>query len=298
MSLKWKVFWSVSLALIVFFQACGIHDWRELVISLEDEKQMGREFDSLVKIGHGDVLEPGESLFDPGSDPAKKALYEYYQERAKEIVNVIDSKDLEALLPSGYTKNNFFEFKIINSKQVNAFAVPGGYVYFYTPILKTFQSEAELAGVMAHEIGHVVLHHSRDRIVKQVGASVIIDALLGNGMGALLASLGTNVWLMQNSQSDEFQADSMGFYYTNKIGISSKGLSDFFARGLDTNAQGKCKNPDKESSVLDVFSTHPPSCERIEKNLDRIAKNAQNFPSDKNKPNGKSFTQLVSDAKL
>jgi len=296
MSNKWKFFWAISLVSVVFFQAC-VHSWEELLISLEDEKKMGQDFDKLVRAGDPQVMQPGESVFAPRTDE-QTALYNYYQARAKEIVNAIDQKDLEALLPSGYTKNNFFEFKIINSKTVNAFAVPGGYVYFYTSILKQFQSESELMGVLGHEVGHVVRHHSREGMVKQVGASAIISIFLGDGIAGLIGALGAQFWLLSNSRDNELEADESGYEYTNKIGISSRGLSDFFARGLETNAQGKCKDPSKESSIFDVLSTHPPSCERVEKNLNRISKSGQNLPMDKNTYDGKSFTQLVSEANI
>jgi len=317
MSSKWKLFWAASFALVVFFQACGMHSLEELFVSTSDEKKMGREFDSLVRREDRQVLSSGEKLFDPSTD-AEKELFDYYLARGKEIVNAIDSKDLQALMPSeklcrnnngknenervACTKDNFFEFKIIKSNQLNAFAVPGGYVYFYTKILKSsgsgFRSESELMSVLGHEVGHVVLHHSRDAIVKQVGASTIIELLLGDGMGSTLANLGANFWLLGNSRENESDADVKGFEYTNKIGISSQGLSDFFARGLKSYdpATGKC-DEGKESSSTDAFSTHPPSCERVNNNTARMKAVNQNFPKDVHtSPSGKTFTELVTAA--
>jgi predicted Zn-dependent protease len=306
MSNKWKVFWAVSLVFVVFFQACGMHSWQEMLVSTADEKQMGREFDSLVKRGDPSVIKTGESIFTPRT-AADTVLYDYYQARAKDIMNAIDTKDWEALLPSSNecgspkqkcTKNNFFEFKIIKSSTKNAFAVPGGYVYFYTAILKDFKSESELVSVLGHEVGHVVKHHSRDRIVTAIGASAIIDLLLGPGVWGTLASISASFWLDANGQKDESESDVLGFYYTNKIGISSEGLSDFFSRGLKSYdpATGQC-DENKESSILDVFSTHPPSCERVNNNTKRIKDSGQNFPKNKNYSNdGKSFTELVTAA--
>jgi len=312
MSNRWRIFWVASFTLVIFFQACGMHSWEELLVSTADEKKMGREFDSLVKIGNKEVIDVSkESLFDPNRATADElVLWNYYQQRGKDVVSKIRKVDLDALIPTNEplcgaskakcNKDNFFEFNIIKSKTVNAFAVPGGYVYFYSAIMTQFQSESELMSVMGHEIGHVVLHHSRDRIVKQVGASVIIDALLGDGMGAMLASLGTSLWLQSNGQGDESQSDSMGFYYTNELRISSVGLTDFFARGLKSyDPVTKYCNEDKEGSILDVFSTHPPSCKRVNDNTDRIAKSGQTLqthPKDKNSVNGKNFKQLVSAA--
>jgi len=307
MSNKWKIFWPASFVFVVLFQACGMHSWEEMIISKADEKRMGREYDSLIQIGHKDVMAAGEHIFIP--DPNNRAqvdLYKFYQDRAKEVVNVIKRSDLDALLPSSNecdkkkcTKDNFFKFQLIKSKSVNAFAVPGGYVYFYTPILKEFKSESELVTVLAHEVGHIVMHHSRERMVKQVGASMIIDALLGDGIGALLATLGTNIWLMQHSQENEFEADSLGFYYANEIKISPLGLGHFFARGLKSynHETGACDEK-KEGSVLDVFSTHPPSCERVNRNRELVRNSGNNWPLDKNTENGKNFVQLVNAAGL
>jgi len=310
MSGKWKVFWVASLAFVVLFQACGMHSWEEFVVSKEDEKRMGREFDSLVRAGHPDVMASGETLFEPNGSE-QQAFMDYYKARGREIVNVIDAKDVDALIPTNSnlcgggsskqkcTKDNFFEFQIIKSSQLNAFAVPGGYVYFYTPILKFFDSEAELMGVLAHEVGHIVMHHSRDRMVKAAGATIGISVLLGEGIGALLATLGSSVWLMGHSQANEFEADSVAYYYTNKIGVSSIGISDFFGRPLETDEKGNCKNPEKESSVLDVFSTHPPSCERIQKNNDRIAKSGQTLSTHPlNRKELGDFAELVRAANL
>jgi len=301
---KWKIFWAASLAFVFLFQACPMHSWQEVLVSTSDEKQMGREFDSLIRIKDKSVMSAGEEIFVPQTS-AEHELYNYYQARAKEVVNVIDKKDLEALLPSGRecnnktcTRDNFFEFKIIRSKTKNAFAVPGGYVYFYTAILKDFRSESELVSVLGHEVGHVVRHHSRDRIVKAIGASAIIELLLGPGIGGTLAQLGAGFWLNSNGQDNESESDEYGFYYTNAIGISSQGLSDFFGRGLATYEpdKGIC-NEKKESSALDVFSTHPPSCQRVNNNTVRIWISGQSLPKDKNySSDGKSFTQLVAAA--
>jgi len=322
MSNKWRFFWVASFTLVIFFQACGVHSWEEFFVSTTDEKKMGREFDSLVRDRHKDVMNSNEELFEPNT-AEERELYDFYLARGREMVKVIDKKNIDAVLPSGKLcrdnngadrkqkvtckKENFFEFKIIRSTQLNAFAVPGGYVYFYTEILKEnnknkngFKSESELMSVMGHEIGHVVLHHSRDKIIKQAATKGVIDILLGDGIGSVIASLGANFWLLGNSRDNESEADVKGFEYTNKMGISSQGLSDFFARGLKTYKPdtGECDEK-KEGSILDAFSTHPPSCERVNNNRKRMEAAKQNFPKDLNtSPSGKTFTQLVRDAKI
>ena len=295
MSNKWKIFWMVSFASVVLFQSCGT--WEELFISLADEKKMGREFDSLVRINDPQVINAAkkEKLFEPSGPQTE--FWNYYQTRAMEIVRYIDDKDFKNLLPNSEklcrnsitnsitnakdavtcNKNNFFEFNIIESTQINAFAVPGGYVYFYTAILKKFESESELMSVLGHEVGHVVRHHSRERMLKSAAVNTLISVFLGDGIAGLIGLLGANFWLLDNSQDNESESDELGFYYTNKIGISSEGLSDFFGGGLESYdpATGKC-NEKKEGSLFDVFSTHPPSCERVNNNTKRIKDSGQN----------------------
>jgi Putative Zn-dependent protease, contains TPR repeats len=321
MSNRWRFFWVASFSLVIFFQACGMNSWEELFISTADEKRMGREFDSLVRDRNPEVLNSkyGEVLFEPVTQ-AEKDLYNFYLARGKDMLGVVDEKDIKALLPSEKlcrnnngadrnqkvtcTKDNFFEFKIIKSTQLNAFAVPGGYVYFYTEILKKdnknkngFQSESELMSVMGHEIGHVLLHHSRDRMIKAAGVSAVIQIFLGDGIAGLVGLLGANFWLLDNSRDNESEADVKGFEYTNKLKISSRGLSDFFSRGLKSYSfeTGKCDEK-KEGSFLDAFSTHPPSCERVNNNKKRMEKVGQNYQMDINTLGGKYFTQLVRDA--
>ena len=92
-------------------------------------------------------------------------ISKYIDSLNKKIAEQIPDEDWDHLLPQGVRKE-FFKFAVIESETENAFAVPGGYTYFYTAILKNMKTEAELIGVMGHEIGHVVKHHSRDRILK------------------------------------------------------------------------------------------------------------------------------------
>jgi hypothetical protein len=325
MSNKWKVFWVVSFALVLFFQACGLHSWEELLISKTDEKVMGREFDSLVRVKHKDVVDPAkEELFIP-TTAAEIELYNYYRERAQEIVSKISNDDFNSILVNeklcrselkdlsklddadrrkekvACNKNNFFEFNIIRSPTINAFAVPGGYVYFYTNILKNFRSESELMSVFGHEVGHVVLHHSRERMAKQAALYGGIDVLLGGGLGGVIAQAGGALWLLGNSRDNESEADVMGFNYTNAIGVSSVGLSDFFGRGLKSyDTITRTCDPKEESSWLDALSTHPPSCNRVQANTERIQKaNQTEETHPKNRVhNGKTYRDFVEAAKL
>ncbi|MDR2580320.1 MAG: M48 family metalloprotease [Fibromonadaceae bacterium] len=307
MSKKWKFFWVAALAFVIFFQACGLESVQVFIFDADTEKKMGREFDSLVVVQgyEGDFL-----LERGGMTQGQQELYDYYRERANEVLEQLSDSDWKSLLPKGNlcgpypsktecTRENFFEFKLIKSNIINAFALPGGYIYFYTAILDYFESESELVTVLAHEVAHVVQHHARDRLTKAIGGLLLIEIFLGDNILGDLASLGYSAKLMQNSQENEHEADEIAFIYTHRMGISSEGLGDFFARGLDYDEEtGKCIG--KKRDFLDkMFSTHPPSCDRVTRNrVQRLlaGQTPETHPADIER-NGKTFKQLVNAAK-
>ncbi|QRN99412.1 M48 family metalloprotease [Archangium violaceum] len=157
---------------------------------------------------------------------------------------------------------------IDDPKTVNAFATPGGYLYVYTGLLLAADNEAEVAGVMAHEAGHVVGRHSARAMILQYGQQAIIDAALGKNQGTvgqIAAGLaGTGVGLAY-SRGNETEADEYGARYSAAAGYDPHGLATFFGK----LAAGEGKTP----GVLKWLSTHPPSSERMAHINDYIAKN-------------------------
>lgn len=258
MQKKWLVFWGVAAVGLSLFQGCG--SLSSLFISAQDERTLGAEFDAQVK--DGSMLESGEAIFVPKT-AADQALVRYFDSLGQRVVAAIDADDWDHLLPDGVAKSNFFTFQIIKSSTVNAFAVPGGFVYFYTGIFKEFKNESELIGVLSHEVGHIVLHHSREALMKQYAGSAALDVLLGEGSaGALVGQLGLSLTLLSSSRENEFEADSMGVYFTRKTGVAPTGIETFFSRGVEWKGS-QCVDPTGTSGAWAVFSTHPPSCDRI-----------------------------------
>lgn len=82
-------------------------------------------------------------------------------------------------------KELLYHFKVIESKELNAFALPGGYVYIYTGLLKLMESEAELAGVLGHEVGHIVARHGVRRLQQVIGINILLDIALGKSSEAV-----------------------------------------------------------------------------------------------------------------
>jgi len=122
---------------------------------------------------------------------------------------------------------------IDDPKTVNAFATPGGYVYVYTGLLLAADNEAELAGVMAHETGHVVARHSARQMVDAYGIEAITNLALGKNpglLGSLVAAVGGKGFMLANSRSDETEADEYGARYAAAAGYDPHGLVGFFAK--------------------------------------------------------------------
>jgi predicted Zn-dependent protease len=157
--------------------------------------------------------------------------------------------------------NLTYHFKILDASVVNAFAVPGGYVYFTRGILATLNNEAELAGVMGHEIGHITARHS----AKQYSRAQL--AQIGLGVGSLfmdssvlsgLAQLGVGMLFLRFSRDNEREADDLGVEYSSRGGYDATQMANFF----ETLER---MNPGSDRSGLPGwFSTHPSPVDRVQ----------------------------------
>lgn len=148
-----------------------------------------------------------------------------------------------------------YHFKVLDVSVVNAFAVPGGYVYFTRGILATLNSEAEFAGVMGHEIGHITARHSAQQISRaqlaQMGLAV--GSMFSETFGALsgLTGMGMQMLFLKFSRDNERQADDLGVEYASKVGYEASQMANFFET-LDR------MHPHTDKSGLPSwFSTHP-----------------------------------------
>jgi predicted Zn-dependent protease len=150
-----------------------------------------------------------------------------------------------------------YKVTIIESETINAFATPGGYVYFYTGMLKFLENEAMLASVMAHEIAHAERRHATKRMTKQMGLSVLLSVVLGNNpaqLAEIAANLFTGLEFLRNSREDEAEADEYSFKYllTSKwYPGAGKLFFELVAKGGTTSA------------IEELLSTHPPDEKRI-----------------------------------
>ena len=164
-----------------------------------------------------------------------------------------------------------FTIKVIDSDEVNAFALPGGFFYVNKGLILAADNESELAGVMAHEIAHVCARHAMENQGKATAMNYgmlagiifgggIVSTVLQNG-GGILGALG----MLKFSRSAEEEADRLGTQYLYASGYDPTGMATMFEKLASQNKK-------KSSSMAKLFSTHPPSLERRDASLALVAR--------------------------
>src|SRR5467141_4697897 len=163
-----------------------------------------------------------------------------------------------------------WEFHCVNSKEINAFALPGGYVFVNRGAIEVSDNEAQLAAVMAHELSHVALRHGTAQASKaqlMQGAAGIFGGIFGGSAGGALLTQGVGVGagsvLLHYSRSDETQADVLGTQILYDTGYDPRAMAQFFEK-LEAETQGK--NPPQ------FLSDHPNPGNRVERVNEEIDK--------------------------
>ncbi|HET9953848.1 MAG TPA: M48 family metallopeptidase [Polyangiaceae bacterium] len=144
-----------------------------------------------------------------------------------------------------------FQFRVADDATVNAFALPGGWVTVNSGLLQAAQSSEEVAGVLAHELQHVVLRHGTRRLLREMGGSFALSLLLGGSDLKSHAAIGAKVASLRYERDEELAADRAGIELLERCGIEASGLAQFFDRMVE---QGR--------SPPEFFSTHPDPGER------------------------------------
>lgn len=170
------------------------------------------------------------------------------------------------------SKVNYTFTVIDDDTMINAFAVPGGHVFLYTGLLLAATNEAQVAGVLAHEIAHISKHHSADALVKQNAVSLVNQVIFGNEESSLTAviSILENLTFLKFSRENENEADSLSVIYTSQAGMNPQGMSEFL--GILKSKYGDSRR------LLEPFeklvSSHPLTSERITNVNNIISKKA------------------------
>jgi predicted Zn-dependent protease len=152
-----------------------------------------------------------------------------------------------------------YRARVVNAADLNAFALPGGYIYVNRGLIDAVRSEGELAGVLAHEMAHVAHRHGTSQVTKAYGAQLglgLLSGVLGGrdnrlGMGEqIVGSLGLNALFMKFSRNAENEADRVGAQMMARAGYDPMAMASFF----DLLAARQRSNP---SGVAQFFSSHP-----------------------------------------
>src|SRR5438128_2086651 len=211
-------------------------------------------------------LKPGWNLFSPkqdidmGRESAKQAEMQLPILNDRQASIYIDTlgKRLASHAPG---EKYPYQFKIVNDTAINAFALPGGFIYVNRGAIDAADSENQIAGVIAHEIGHVVLRHGTNQVSKAYLAQAplaILGGVLGsNSIGSVLGQLGVgfglNSLFLKYSRDAESQADLMGTQILHDSGYDPKGMVEFFEK-IQAESKGR---------AVEFFSDHPNPENRI-----------------------------------
>jgi len=214
-------------------------------------------------------LKPGWNMFSPQQDvevgqqvsrDAERQLPMLNNSRVDNYVNNLGRK-LAAKAPG---EKYPYQFRVVNDRAINAFALPGGYIYINRGVIEAADNESQLAGVMAHETSHVALRHGTNQASKASAAQMplaILGGMLGsNSTKAVLAQLGAsfavNSILLKYSRTAESQADIMGTQILYDSGYDPRAMAQFFE---------KIEAQQKGSGPVEFFSNHPSPDNRIER---------------------------------
>jgi beta-barrel assembly-enhancing protease len=216
------------------------------IYSLEKEIAMGKQLAQEVEMGAKIVDDP--------------VISEYINRVGQNLVRNSDAK-----VP--------FTIKVIDSDEVNAFALPGGFFFVYTGLIARAESESELAGVMAHEIAHVAARHGTRQASRSTLANLLtLPLIFMGGWTGYGIQQATNILVpvafLRFSRGFESEADLLGLQYMYKTGYDPTAYVDFFEK-----IQALEKK--KPGTMSKVFGTHPPTDERIknsQKNIQELLK--------------------------
>ncbi len=207
-----------------------------MLLSEDQEKALGLQSDPEIIASMGVYEDP--------------VLQQFINEKGNQMAKI------------SHRPNLGYQFKIVDSPVVNAFAVPGGFVYFTRGIMAHFNNEAEFAGVLGHEIGHVTARHSAQQYTNQilVQGGLVLGMVLSEDFRqfADVAQVGTTLLLLKFGRDHESQSDRLGVEYASKIGYDAREMAGFFKTINRLSDSGGGRIPT-------FLSTHPDPLDRFQK---------------------------------
>lgn len=208
------------------------------LFSVQDDKQLGQELNQEIQTN------PDYNVMDPGKYPqAYEHLY-----RIRDAILATGKVDYDTTFVwNVYLMNN--------DTTLNAFATPGGYLYFYTGLAKFLDNEAEFAGVMGHEMAHAAERHSTNQLTKVYGLQILLSVVLGENpsqLAEIAAGLASGLATLAFSRNHEYEADEYSVRYLYETSYDPRGVAGFFQKMEGTNP------------TPEFLSTHPSPENRVD----------------------------------
>lgn len=239
--MKKKLLTALLLVLIpILFQCSDVLEW---FISDEEEVALGTDF-------YEQLIADTENypLLDTVGNATNKMIVDYVDSIGRYIATHQTARPENEYLRYHFTV-------IDNDTTVNAFAVPGGYIFMYTGLLKAAGNEAEIAGVMAHEIGHITQRHGVDAM----GISYVKQLIFGDDPGLIVEAVSALAFL-KFSRENEYEADSCAVEFLISGGYNPSGMKTFLELLAQNSGWG-----------FEPLSTHPDTDKRVQAVKDLIA---------------------------
>lgn len=232
---------TITLSFFITISACGIFNEKNKgkgfnLFTVDQDRQLG------AQVAH--EIDSNRREFPPLDSAQYKEVYQYLYKVRDNILNT-GKVDFKEEFP--------WRLRIIHDDStVNAFCTPGGYIYFYTGILKFLESEDQLAGVMGHEMGHADMRHSTRQITKIFGVQILLDVLAGDREA--LKQITVALIGLKFSRKHETEADERSVLYLCPTHYNAAGGGAFFEKII---AMGGTRPPE-------FLSTHPDPGNRVE----------------------------------
>jgi len=254
---------SISLLSLSLFYSCSAN-----IFSVDDDVKMGQELNQQIS-----------------ADQKQFPVLKGHQD-VKDYVSGLGKYVLENSSAIQYKTIFPYKFEIIHDDStINAFCIPGGYIYVYTGLIKFLDNEAALIGVIGHEIAHAERRHMTQRLTSYYGVSVILSLVLGGNpsqLGEIAANLFVGLGFLANSRADEEEADNYSIKYLTGTKYYPGAISFFF----DKIREEQRKEGTTPSDLEGLLMTHPLPDDRI-KNVNSKLKKINPKP----KPTEGLFTE-------
>jgi beta-barrel assembly-enhancing protease len=219
---------ALSSLLLIAISACGISQADEIALGARYAEEIDRQLPLVT-------------------DPE---INEYVTALGRSIAATTHRADLE------------WHFSVVDAPEINAFALPGGYIYVNRGLVERAERLDQFAGVVGHEIGHVVLRHSVDRLQKATRTNVAVTmfcaltSLCESGVTQAVINIAGNAWFARHSRADEAAADSDAVVNVISVGIHPGGIPDFFEALLAERQRGP-------GLIEGWFASHPLEEDRV-----------------------------------